>query len=322
MLRRTLPSTDVAGTTGAEMRFDGRVAIVTGAGNGLGRAYALDLAGRGARIVVNNRRRPGDPPGGSSAERTVATIRAAGGEAVPNWEDVREPQSGPRLVAAALEAWGRLDILINNAGVDQHRTFYKLSIAEFKEIFELNFYGSLYVTHAAFARMREARFGRIVVSTSSAGLHGLHGLTAYAAAKAALIGLMRSLALEGAAHGVLCNAVAPYAATQMTARHAAPETMVAMGPELVAPMVAYLVSEQSTLNGQVIVAGKGGFRRAAAVEGPGRAYAPAAEVTPERIGADLERILSLSPAHEFSDALAAFQDFSQAVPGADQCSPT
>lgn len=304
------------GTSGAVVRFDGRVAIVTGAGNGLGRAYAVELAHRGAYVVVNNRRRAGDAAGATSAERTVASIRASGGTAIPNWDDVRDPQSGRRLVAAALEAWGRIDILVNNAGIDQHRAFHKLGIDEFKEIFELNFYGSLYATHAAFGLMRNAKFGRIVVSTSSAGLHGLHGLTAYAAAKAALIGLIRSLAQEGQAHGVFCNAIAPYAATQMTARHATPESLRAMEPELVAPMVAYIVSEQSQLNGQVIVAGRGGFRRATAVEGEGFGYGSRTDLTPERIGADLAPILSIATAREFSDALAAFQHFSQAFPGA------
>jgi NAD(P)-dependent dehydrogenase (short-subunit alcohol dehydrogenase family) len=312
----------VAASGQPAIRFDGRVAIVTGAGNGLGRAYALDLAGRGARVVANNRRRAADADDASSAERTVAAIRAAGGEAIPNWDDVRDPASGPRLVAQALDAWGRIDVLVNNAGVDQHCAFHKLSVAEFKDIFDVNFYGSLYVTHAAFGRMREAGYGRIVVSSSSAGLHGLHGLSAYAAAKAALIGLMRSLAQEGATRGVFCNAIAPYAATRMTARHATPEFLADMRPELVAPMVAYLVSDRSRLNGQIIVAGKGGFRRAATVEGAGAGYALEAALTPERIDADLDRIVSMAAAREFADAIAAFQHFSAAFPGASPCSTT
>jgi NAD(P)-dependent dehydrogenase (short-subunit alcohol dehydrogenase family) len=317
---RTPRSTDVPAGGQPAIRFDGRVAIVTGAGNGLGRAYALDLARRGARVVVNNRRHASDADGASSAERTVAAIRAAGGEAVPNWDDVRDPASGPRLIAQALDSWGRIDVLVNNAGVDQHCAFHKLSVAEFKDIFEVNFYGSLHVTHAAFGPMRAAGYGRIVVSSSSAGLHGLHGLSAYAAAKAALLGLMRSLAQEGASRGVLCNAIAPYAATRMTARHATPEFIAEMRPELVAPLVAYLVSERSRLNGEIIVAGKGGFRRAATVEGAGLGYASEAALTPERIDADRERILSMTAAREFADALAAFEHFAAAFPGAILCS--
>ncbi len=297
------------------MRLEDRVAIVTGAGNGLGRAYALDLAARGARVVVNNRRRPADSPGDTSAERTVAAIRAAGGHAVANLDDVRVPATGPALVAQALDTWGRLDIVVNNAGVSQHLAFHKISVEEFREIVDVNFHGSLYLTHAAYRHMRDARYGRIVVSTSSAGLHGLHGLSAYAASKSALIGLMRSLAQEGSARGVLANAICPYASTPMTAAHAEPDKMSAMPPELVAPMVAYLVSEQTRLNGRVIVAGKGAFRRAAMVEGAGLAYASSGDVTCESIARDIERIDSIDVPREFPDALAAFTDFFQASPG-------
>jgi NAD(P)-dependent dehydrogenase (short-subunit alcohol dehydrogenase family) len=297
------------------MRLQERVAIVTGAGNGLGRAYAIDLAARGARVVVNNRRRQADAPGDTSAERTVAAIRAAGGDAVANLDDVRVPATGPNLVAQALDTWGRLDIVVNNAGVSQHLAFHKIGLEEFREIFDVNFNGSLYLTHAAYGHMRDAGYGRIVVSTSSAGLHGLHGLSAYAASKSALIGLMRSLAQEGSGRGVLSNAICPYASTSMTAAHAAPEKMTAMPPELVAPMVAYLVSEQTRLNGRVIVAGKGAFRRAAMVEGAGMAYASAGDVTCESFARDIERIDSLDAPREFPDALAAFADFFRASPG-------
>lgn len=304
------------------IRFDGRVAIVTGAGHGLGRAYSLYIANRGARVVVNNRRHAGEGPGETSAERTVAAIRAAGGEAVPNFDDVRDARSGERLVAQALDTWGRLDALVNNAGVDQHRTFHRLTLAEFADVFEPNFHGTLYATHAAYARMREAGFGRIVMSTSSAGLHGLHGLTAYAASKAALIALARSLAQEGASHNVYCNAVAPYATTRMTAAHASAEVAAELRAEWVAPLIAYLASEQCTLNGRTIVAGKGGFRRAATVEGVHIAYESERDLTPESIAADAARLASAGELREFPDAIAAFEDFFRAVPGVRPCSPT
>jgi NAD(P)-dependent dehydrogenase (short-subunit alcohol dehydrogenase family) len=297
------------------IRFDNRVAIITGAGNGLGKAYALYLAARGARVIVNNRRRPGDAPGASSAERTVAAIVAAGGEAAANWDDVRSAGSGATLVAQALDTWGSIDIVINNAGVGQQQPFYRLSIDEFREIFDLNFYGSLYLTHAAYPHLRDQSYGRIIVSTSSAGLHGLHGLTAYSAAKAALIGLMRALAQEGGRRNVFCNAICPYASTQMTAAQATPEFVAAMPPDLVAPMVAYLVSEQSRINGRAIIAGKGAFRRAGTVEGKGLGYAGAAEVTPESIARDIDQIDTLEDAREQADALAAFDHFSKSYPG-------
>lgn len=302
------------------IRFDGRVAIVTGAGNGLGRAYCRLLAARGARVVVNNRRRATDEPGATSAERTVSEIQAAGGEAVANWEDVLAPTSGERMVAQALDTWGRLDIIVNNAGVGQHAAFHKLSVAEFREIFDINFYGTLYLTHAAYPHLHRQSYGRIVVSASSAGLHGLHGLTAYSASKAALIGLMRALAQEGVRRNVLCNALCPYASTQMTARQASPEFVAQMSSDLVAPLVAYLSSETSSVNGAVLLAGKGAFRRAFVVEGDGLGYASAEDVTPESIERDLDQILAEgAPAagsvREFPDALQAFEQFFDSYPG-------
>jgi NAD(P)-dependent dehydrogenase (short-subunit alcohol dehydrogenase family) len=294
------------------IRFDQRVAIVTGAGKGLGRTYAMYLATCGARVVVNNRRRP---DAAASADETVELIRAQGGQAIANYDSVEDPSAGARLVAQAFDVWGRLDILVNNAGMDQHRTFHKLSVAEFRDIFDVNFFGTLYVTHTAYARMRDAGYGRIVMSTSSAGLHGLHGLSAYAASKAALIGLMRTLAAEGKSHDVLTNAIAPYAATQMTAGQGTPEFLETMRPELVAPMVAFLVSEQTRLNGQVIVAGKGAFRRAAVIEGKGIGYTEAHALTPEALERDLDRILDMREAVEFEDAMKSFEDFFRSYRG-------
>jgi NAD(P)-dependent dehydrogenase (short-subunit alcohol dehydrogenase family) len=289
------------------IRFDERVAIVTGAGKGLGRAYSIYLAARGARVVVNNRRRSISEP--SSADEVVQAIRQAGGQAIASYESVEDRCAGERIVQQALGAWGRVDILINNAGVDQRSTFHKVSVEQFRQIFDINFYGSLYVTHAAYARMRTAGYGRIVVSTSVAGLYGLHGLTAYSASKAALIGFMRTLAMEGKSHNVLTNAIAPYAATPMTARQGnmPEEFMTTMRPEFVAPAVALMVSEQTSLNGQVIIAGKGAFRRAANVEGRGLRYAEPADATAEALARDVAQLLDMEGATEFADAMAAFQ---------------
>jgi len=289
------------------IRFDDRVAIVTGAGKGLGRAYAQLLAARGARVVVNNRRRSKDEP--SSADEVVQAIRQAGGQAIANYESVEDPTAGERIVQQALDAWGRVDVLVNNAGVDQRSTFHKVSVEQFRQIFDINFYGSLYVTHAAYAHMRAAGYGRIVVSTSVAGLYGLHGLTAYSASKAALIGFMRTLAAEGKSHNVLTNAIAPYAATPMTARQGnmPEEFLQTMSPEFVAPMVTLMVSEQTNLNGQVIIAGRGAFRRAANVEGHGLRYADPTAATAEALARDVAQILDMKDATEFADAMAAFQ---------------
>jgi NAD(P)-dependent dehydrogenase (short-subunit alcohol dehydrogenase family) len=274
------------------------------------------LAARGARVVVNNRRRSKDEP--SSADEVVQAIRQAGGQAIANYDSVEDPTAGERIVQQALDAWDRIDVLVNNAGVDQRSTFHKVSVEQFRQIFDINFYGSLYVTHAAYARMRAAGFGRIVVSTSVAGLYGLHGLTAYSASKAALIGFMRTLAAEGKSHNVLTNAIAPYAATPMTARQGnMPEEFLrTMSPEFVAPMVTLMVSEQTSLNGQVIIAGRGAFRRAANVEGSGLRYAEPTAATPETLARDVAQILDMKDATEFADAMAAFEQLFGQDPGA------
>ncbi len=288
-----------------------RVVIVTGAGGGLGRAYALDLAARGLRVVVNNRRRDVDAAGQGSAQRVVREILAAGGEAIANEADVCDSSSGTAMVAQALATWGRLDAVVANAGVDQHQAFHKISVDEFRRIFDVNFFGSLYLAHAAYAHMRANRHGRIVVSTSSAGLHGLHGLSAYAASKAALIGLMRSVAAEGQSHDVLCNAVAPYAATRMTEAHGDAAFAARMRPEHVAPLVALLVNEQCRVTGQTIVAGGGGFRAAAMVEAPGVHFANAAALGHEDLEAHFLAPFSAADAMAFPDALVAFRHFMQ-----------
>lgn len=297
----------------------GRVALVTGAGTGLGRAYALRLAADGMRVIVNNRRREVDADGRGSADRVVDEIVAAGGVAVADHEDVCADGAGGRMVARALEAFGRLDALVNNAGVDQHAPFHRIGLAEFREIFEVNFFGTVEVTHAAWVHMRGAGHGRVIVSASSAGLHGLHGLSAYAASKAALVTLARTLAAEGAARDVFCNAIAPYAATRMTGAHVSAEDRVAMAPEHVAPMVSSLVSAGSTVNGQVIVVGHGWARRAATIESeellPADSKA-ACDASAQRLG---EPVQLPGIGREFRDALEAFRDFSSRAKSA--CDP-
>ncbi len=289
----------------------GRVAIVTGAGIGLGRAYALELARRGMRVVVNNRLRERDAQGRGSADRVVEEIRAAGGEAIADYEDVGDEGAGERLVQQAIDAFGRLDALVNNAGVDQHAPFHRIDLAAFRAIFEVNFFGTLQVTHAAWGPMRAAGHGRILVSTSSAGLHGLHGLSAYSASKAALIGLARTLAAEGASRDVLCNAIAPYAATRMTEAHLGAAAREQMSPVQVAPLVADLVDASCRINGQVIVAGLGAARRAATVELDGVTAASSYAVQKEWASPALLRVPALCT--EFPDALQAFADFESAA---------
>ncbi|MFM7708195.1 MAG: SDR family NAD(P)-dependent oxidoreductase, partial [Gammaproteobacteria bacterium] len=230
-----------------------------------------------------------------------AEIRAAGGEAVAHHDDVCAEGAGERVLATALGAWGRLDALVNNAGVDQHMPFHRIGLEDFRRIMAVNFDGTVAVTHPIYRHMRDQGSGRIVVSVSSAGLHGLHGLTAYAASKGALLAFMRSLAAEGAPHDGHCAAIAPYAATRMTDPHLTDELRARMTPEAVAPMVAAMVAPGSHLNGEAWVVGAGWARRASAVEwGAG---APMLACTGG------SETAAPGPPREFNDALAAHADF-------------
>ena len=244
----------------------GRVAIVTGAGKGIGRACALELAAQGAHVIVNNRRHAGEANADTSAQRTVDAIVAAGGSALANFEAVDAAGAGARMTAQAIAAFGRLDIVVANAALPQAATFHKQSLDEFLGVFNVGFLGCLQLLHAAWPHMREQRHGRVVVMTSSAGRYGNHGLGAYAASKAAIEMLMRSLAAEGEKQGIQANAVSPYAYTQMTESYLSREVGESLTPAAIAPLVAWLSSDACTANGEVLVAGGGRFRRAFAVE--------------------------------------------------------
>ncbi len=248
--------------------FEDKVALVTGAGKGLGRTYALLLAALGARVVVNNRRQGSDEP--SSADATVKAINAAGGTAVAEYSDVTAPGAGQALLDAALDSWGRLDIVIANAGVSEGRSFHKQSMEAFRRTFEINLFGTAAVVHPAFRHMYERHSGCILLSTSVAGLYGEHGLPAYSSSKAALLGLMHSLSQEGAPHGIRVNALAPYAATQMTAGGLNDELRQILRPDDVAPVAAWLVSDACDLSGEIVISGGGKLTRARMMEAAGR----------------------------------------------------
>jgi NAD(P)-dependent dehydrogenase (short-subunit alcohol dehydrogenase family) len=251
-------------TAGTDLR--GRCAIVTGAGKGLGRAYALHLAACGARVLVNNRRHPGEADADTSAAQTVAAIRAAGGTAEANWSDVTDPDSGQAMVRQAIEQLGGLHIVVANAGVDTPTAFHKQSMADFRAIFDTSFFGNLHLAHAAWPHLTQQRQGRMVLTASSAGLHANHGQSAYSAAKAAVIGLMRALAIEGRKHGVRVNVIAPYGYSQMTAPYMPPDMARSFDPALVAPLVGWLCSDACDVSGEVLVSGAGLVRRAAVGE--------------------------------------------------------
>ena len=285
----------------APIRFDGQVALVTGAGHGLGRAYAENLAARGATLLVNNRRRPGD--GGGSAEELAAEIRSRGGRALANGERVDSPGAGTRMVEQALEAFGRLDILICNAGLSSVRAFHRLTPEELRELVEVNLWGSLAPLHAALSPMREAGYGRILLTSSTAALFGDAGFSAYAAAKAAWIGLVPSLAAESAARGVAVNAIVPFALTRMTRRlfdqgHLPAESAEKMDPRRVADLATWLVSRDCPVNGQLLIAGGGALGRARMQASRGVAL-PAGASGPEAVAAEYARLADMRGAREF-----------------------
>ncbi len=284
----------------------GQVAIVTGGGKGLGRAFALDLAAAGAAVVVNNRNRVPAADGRSVAEHVVAEIEAAGGRAVADHGDVADPATAEALVAAALSTWGRLDICVTSAAVSSPELFHKTTAENLARVIAINVTGTALVASAALRVMREAGQGRIVLVASTAGLHGEPTVSAYAASKGAVIALGRTVAVEGARRGVLTNVLLPYATTQMTEAGMDPAFVESMRPELVAPVVTALADPTSTLNGQVIVAAGSGLRVADSVEG-GTVRLPA-DLTALTL-AELVATSRSGPPHTYAHAQEAFQDF-------------
>lgn len=283
-----------------------RVVIVTGAGKGLGRAYALDLAARGASVVVNNRW--SDRAQTPSAQAVAGEIRAAGGRAVASLVSAEDPEAGEALVAQAMAEFGRLDAVVSNAGVPETLRLHRQTREGFRRIFDINFFGALHLIQAAWPALSASGYGRIVVSTSSGGLHGGDGMAAYASSKAALIGLMRGLAVEGASRGLRINAIAPYALTAMTAPHVAPSLADRMDPAAVAPLVSWLASEACDVTGQVLVSGGGRLRAAFAVEGQPVALAEGA------IGPAVHTALGAEPRETYGDAHQAFAAFMDGRP--------
>ncbi len=245
------------------IRFDGKVAIVTGAGGGLGRSHALALAARGAKVVVNDLgvARDGSGSSHSPAEAVVAEIVAAGGEAIANGASVTDPDAVKAMVAEATDRWGSVDILVNNAGVLRDKTFAKMEIEDFRFVVDVHLMGAVNCTKAVWDGMRERNHGRIVMTTSSSGLYGNFGQSNYGAAKMALVGFMQTLSIEGAKNDIRVNCLAPTAHTRMTEDLGAALPLEALGPELVTPGLLYLVSHDAPTR-CILGAGAGGFERA------------------------------------------------------------
>ena len=250
--------------------FVDQVAIVTGAGGGLGRCHALELARRGAKVVVNDLGGSMDGSGGSSeaAESVVAEIKALGGEAIANGGSVSDRAGAQSMVDDAMNAWGRVDVLINNAGILRDKSFSKMTLDDFEMVVNVHLLGAAYCSHAVWSIMREQNYGRILMTTSPSGLYGNFGQTNYGAAKMGQVGLMNSMKIEGAKNNIHTNSIAPVAATRMTENLMPEAVLEKIGPELVTPGAIFLVSEDAP-NGVILQAQGGQFSLAAVVENKG-----------------------------------------------------
>ena len=266
------------------IRFDNRVAIVTGAGGGIGRAYALELARRGAKVVVNDLGGSRDGTGHSdAAAQVVAEIEALGGEAIANGGSVTEYDAMAQMVADAKAKWGRVDILINNAGILRDKSFTKMDPSDFELVVKVHLIGSAFATKAVWDVMREQNYGRILMTSSSTGLYGNFGQANYGAAKLGLVGLTKTLAIEGAKNNIRVNNIAPIAATRMT-EDIFPEAAFALfSPELVAPAGLFLVSDDAPTN--VTLGAGGGIVHGANVTMTHGVKLPDDERTPEGVAA-------------------------------------
>lgn len=288
-----------------EIRFDGRVAVVTGAGGGLGKAYALLLASRGAKVVVNDLGGTFDGTGSdaSPAQQVVDQIIASGGEAVSSYDSVAEWESAQNIIETAIKSFGQIDILINNAGILRDKSFLKMDMDDYRKIMSVHLDGTFYCSKAAFAYMKDRTYGRIVSTASAAGLYGNFGQANYGAAKMGIVGMMGCIAQEGARYNIRVNTIVPTAGTRLTFTVLPEEVIGQVKPEYVAPIVAWLCSETCDETAKIFSAGGGYFSRAAVVEGEGVVFDPDKEITVEMVADKIDKIKSLEGAGEFSSAM-------------------
>lgn len=274
------------------IRFDDQVVIVTGAGGGLGREHALLLAARGAKVVVNDLGGSvhGAGAGNAPADQVVAEIITAGGEAVANYDSVATPEGGKAIIASAIQAFGRLDALVHNAGILRDKSILKLEPEDIENVLDVHLKGAFWLCQPAFAVMKEQAYGRIVLTSSASGLFGNFGQSNYGAAKTGLIGLMRVLSIEGARYGIQVNCVSPAARTRMTEELLGP-LAEHLSPAHVAPLVAYLCSRDCDFTSEIITAGGGRFARVFLGLAPGW-YGGAEPVEPEAVAEHIDSIFN------------------------------
>jgi NAD(P)-dependent dehydrogenase (short-subunit alcohol dehydrogenase family) len=291
------------------IRYDNRVAIVTGAGAGLGRSHAMLLASRGAKVVVNDPGGAVDGRGGQHAvaDKVVAEIKAAGGEAVANYDSVADMTSAQRIVDTAVNNWGRCDILVNNAGILRDKAFVNMSMEDFEYTSQVHYMGTVYCTKAAWPIMRKQQYGRIVVTTSGSGTVGNFGQSNYGAAKMAVNGLINVLRFEGAKYNILCNAISPSARTRMTEDLIPAHIAVFMKPELVSPAVAWLCSEECDASGEIIAASAGNYARVQYFQSEGVQFDPDQPVTVDMVAEKIGQIRDLSKAKPYTGLMGTVE---------------
>ncbi|MCV7383007.1 SDR family NAD(P)-dependent oxidoreductase [Mycolicibacter longobardus] len=280
-----------------------RVVVVTGAGGGLGREYALTLAREGACVVVNDLggARDGTGAGHNMADQVVAEIKEAGGRAVANYDSVADADGAANIIKTAVDEFGKVDGVVSNAGILRDGTFHKMTFDNWNAVLQVHLYGGYNVVRAAWSHFREQGFGRVVVATSTSGLFGNFGQANYGAAKLGLVGLINTLAIEGAKYNIKANAIAPIAATRMTEDILPPEVLAKLKPEYVAPVVAYLCTEELAETGSVFIAGGGKVQRAALFENAGAVFENPPSV--DEIAAQWSTIADLSAAKSASFSL-------------------
>ena len=298
------------------IRFDDRVAVVTGAGAGLGKVYALELAKRGAMVVVNDLggARDGSGSSSSAADLVVNQIKELGGNAVANYDSVATVEGGQALIDQAVAAFGKVDIVINNAGILRDKTIAKMSPEEWDAVTAVHLNAAYNVTRPAFVNMRQNGYGRVILTTSAAGLHGNFGQTNYSAAKMGLVGFANTLKIEGERANIKANVIAPVATTRLTDDILPPDLKEKLMPEFVAPLVLYLCSEECPVTGAIYNAGAGYYNRVQIVSGPGAVVGDGVKIpTADDIKENLQKILSVENAQEYPNVTAALGPMLEAL---------
>ena len=296
----------------SKIDFTGRVAIVTGAGSGLGRCHALEFAKRGAKVVINDLggTRNGVGSDNAAANKVVEEIETLGGEAVPNYDNVATVDGGENIVRTAVDAFGKVDILVNNAGILRDGIFYKMEEEDWDAVMGVHLKGAYCVTRPAFANMRENGYGRIIMTTSGAGLFGNFGQSNYASAKMGVAGLANVLKLEGAKYNIKTNVIIPVAASRLTEDILPPDLFAKLKPDFITSLILYLCSEQCKDSGVMINAALGYYSRSAIMTGPGAILSDGERIpAPEEIMENWDKIMSLESPKYFDQVMMMFGEF-------------